>query len=411
MSTLKKTIQINPELFKLPNNKTKKTRDKKITPIINPNNLKNKLLKRIKEHKTKEIRNNIIANNNSTNTNNNDFHENEFSSAINYLSDLSKKKHILSKTLKNNSQSNNNHINNNINNNNFVNLPHVELELPDELKETTYIETNQPVMNIKYKPDKDIPYGCLKGGTKPTYKSWSQTQKYRTHPELEKLDIVRPPTPPKKHNNNNNNNNNPIPTTPTTSTTSTTSSLREQKLQQIKDKLRKISESKSNNKTLENHALEDNYNSHINLNNLSILAVTNTNKKTETETETETKTKTETNDNIIQNNNDSNYKKKYIKQTIRRKFLLGKSNKMRKVGILIKDKHTRKNIINAQKELKKVNIQDVRKYLRQQGIIKAGTTAPIDILRKTFETAMLTGEITNTNKDILLHNFLHEDKK
>jgi len=58
MST-KKTIQINPELFKIPG-KTKKNREKKelsIAPILNPNNLKNKLLKRIKEHKQTEIKN------------------------------------------------------------------------------------------------------------------------------------------------------------------------------------------------------------------------------------------------------------------------------------------------------------------------------------------------------------------
>ena len=48
MST-KKTIQINPELFKLPgsSNKTRKNREKKeltLTPIVSPNKLKSKLL-------------------------------------------------------------------------------------------------------------------------------------------------------------------------------------------------------------------------------------------------------------------------------------------------------------------------------------------------------------------------------
>ena len=49
MST-KKTIQINPELFKM-GGKTKKNRDRKeltLNPVVSPSNLKNKLLKRIK---------------------------------------------------------------------------------------------------------------------------------------------------------------------------------------------------------------------------------------------------------------------------------------------------------------------------------------------------------------------------
>ena len=49
MSTKKKVIQINPELFKMSGNKSRKNREKKdiptLNPIVSPNNLKNKLLK------------------------------------------------------------------------------------------------------------------------------------------------------------------------------------------------------------------------------------------------------------------------------------------------------------------------------------------------------------------------------
>ena len=103
--------------------------------------------------------------------------------------------------------------------------------------------------------------------------------------------------------------------------------------------------------------------------------------------------------------------KQYLKKTIKKKMTLGKLENLRIVSVLIKDNQTRKNIINTQKELKKTSISDIKKYLRQPGIIKAGNTCPSDILRKTFESAVLAGEVNNTNKDTLLYNFLSTSKE
>ena len=110
MST-KKTIQINPELFKMPGNRTKKNRERKeltLNPVVSPNNLKNKLLKRIKDHKNQELKKtntNTLSSGIKDSVSNNSTYTDEFYGAIDYLSDLSKKqkqqKAIHNKTLKN----------------------------------------------------------------------------------------------------------------------------------------------------------------------------------------------------------------------------------------------------------------------------------------------------------------------
>ena len=67
--------------------------------------------------------------------------------------------------------------------------------------------------------------------------------------------------------------------------------------------------------------------------------------------------------------------------------------------------------MDAHKALKSKPISYVKNKLREQNLIKVGSNAPNDILRKIYEDSTLAGDIVNTNSDTLLHNFMKENKE
>jgi hypothetical protein len=398
-----KKIQINPSLFSVNGgNKTKKKREKftknaSIIPLISPNILKNKLLKRIKEHKNRETNNGRNINNDSVNNENdtNEFknhdelnsdiskYTDEFNDSISYLQSLSKQKKINDeKTLydKRKEELQNSTLKNYQSLKSSSSQPKPESvfvynELPDDLKEPLItIDTqklnisNTSPINLRYNVDNVVPYGVLKGGVKPTMREWNKTQKNRDY-------IVLP------NNNNNNSLNNE----------------RETKLNNLKEKIKEKQKKEQQLQNLHQQQQQQQQEEQP----LPITVKTD-----------EIIKNNNNNSDIIEDHCDNNTIIKQIcKKTIRRKYTLGKSKIKKTVGILLKDRNTRKNVILAQKELKETSIHDVKKYLRNHNLIKVGSNAPNDILRKLYESSILAGEISNNNKDIILHNFMKEKEE
>ena len=399
-----KTISINPSLFSMGGSKTKKNREKKqkptIVPLISPNVLKNKLLKRIKEHKQREtenlennkrklptpeesIKNDIVKHELST-------FSDEFSDSINYLQTLSKQKKVNDEKLNYERQKQRKKEQlerQTVRNYQSINQPRIEhnvnLDLPEELLARPLIVVNTDTMPIggqsiqlHTKTSDSIPYGILKGGSKPTYKDWARTQRNYdvTNPQaaltIQGLEL-------NKEKNE-----------------------RENRLNNLREKLKQKQVEESVNKS------ED------------IMLTQNLIQKpveVETPEKSVENVLTQPIQNVVPINVGGGEEiiatKKITKKTIKRKYTLGRSKIKKTVSVLVKDRGTRKLILGAQKDLKRKSINDVREYLRDHNLIKIGSNAPNDVLRKLYESAMLAGEITNSNSEILLHNFSKDDKE
>lgn len=405
---MNKTISINPSLFSIGGfSKTKKNREKKIKPknmpLISPNVLKNKLLKRIKEHKVRENQENNVKKMtdsvkdtsikpNLVDTGN---YTDEFNESISYLQTLSKQTKIDENKLRRKEKLEKSTVKNyqSLIGSSSQNLSFVNIDLPEELKEpllnirdsNNFIVKNEiPITLSPYKKD-DVPYGILKGGSKPTYRNWNRTQR--------NLTIANPSSCITIDGNINREN-----------------TERENRLNKLKNNIKEkyILDSKKPHISQQPIIISD---ADLMTNNLIKKPIVTGPIIHENKINNDTQIVNINKEHSINNNNQDISIKRTIKKTIRRKYTLGKSKIKRSVGVLLKDRGTRKIIISAQRELKKKPINDVKSYLRHHNLIKIGSNAPNDVIRKLYESAMLAGEITNSNSETLLHNLMKEEKE
>jgi hypothetical protein len=355
MTLTKKIIEFNPA-FLGGSSKTKKNRAPRVAPLISPNVLRNRLLKRIKEHKKKElslsgkkVNENLINSSILSNTEERNNSTNEFDDSFTFLEDLAKKQqqttNILNKSIKHRPL--------------FPTQTNVHLDLPDELKpETTFTVSPPSVLfplplppppNVFSVVGDGVPYGILKGGNKPTFRDWNKTRK-----NLEPMTTIGAPAGIKPENSHS------------------------QKLKDLQLKLNAL--------TPQIPASEPVLQA-VQPPKAPSLTVGGGDEKPHVKST-------------------PLGRKKLLKRTIRRKYTLGKSKLKKSVSILLKDRETRKNVLIAHRALKTVPLSDINVYLKKQNLIKIGSAAPADVVRQIYESALLAGEITNVNKDVLLHNFI-----
>ena len=406
--TTQKILQINPELFKFNSGKKSlRQKEKKTRPIqdktqsLKSNKLKKELLKKVKDYqknKETEVINDeknkakietLPASNlfDSKDFENNDF-EREFNKSLSFLHDLSKKNKDKNKkkTLK------------------LVSTD-VNIEIPKD--------------SLIYNSTKEPNYGCLKNGSKPTFKELNKTQKHNMHNSGKRLQLALENNTyydhSEFHNKYQTNNANNDELTPTNKPNI------ELKIEE------KVSQETSNITNLSNNSpsvpfiIKPPFNK---VNNEIVTASYDyannyTNNKEEITKENLPKAqevkeviiediKEDLKEESKEDSKEDSYIPKLRRITRTYKYKLGKKKDAKHIGLLIKNRDTQKKVKQEVAQLKQQPIQAVKNFLREKNLIKLGSQAPNDVLRKLYEDSVLAGEITNTNNDNLVHNYLND---
>jgi len=99
------------------------------------------------------------------------------------------------------------------------------------------------------------------------------------------------------------------------------------------------------------------------------------------------------------------------KRIVRRTFKIGKSTVIPRISVLVSNRTIRNKVSTESQLLKQKPIEEIKRYLIKRGLIRVGTTAPNDVIRKMYEcSVMMCGEVQNHNPDNLLYNFLNNDE-
>lgn len=366
----KKTISINPLLFQLnKKNKTqKKEKKEKPIPLVSPNILKKNLLQKIKDHQNekKNVSNTTLDNNAKDTLNNNAFSD-EFKNSINYLSNLINKTKMKNRTLKKQ-------------NNEFNNSSPAILE--NSFEENLISST--PMINTQ--PMNTQPMNTLSMNTQPM--NTLPINNIIPDSFLDNSSISQQPLSSKNTGLNN-------------QIDPPYGCLKNANKPTYRNWLRHTQKNRDNHN---NHDNMNSLESKMNNNNSMDNTVSNNINNTREDKLSQIKNKFQQ-DNI--SNNEAKSTNCIIKKTIKKIYKLGKSKKKSIISVLIKGSTFRQKIANEKHKLSKKNISHIKSYLKKHGLLKSGSSCPNDILRKMYEDSILTGYVTNNNKDTLIHNFLN----
>ena len=129
-------------------------------------------------------------------------------------------------------------------------------------------------------------------------------------------------------------------------------------------------------------------------------------------------TNNKTVNNKISNFVDSTYNKsaipkkksiKYVTKQIKtRRFKCGKNKRTRKIGVVLKSGKMRSKVLAEKQSIKARPYAQMKNELYKKGFLKIGTSAPKNLVTEIYENCILSGDVLNRNKDVLIHNYMRD---
>ncbi len=96
-----------------------------------------------------------------------------------------------------------------------------------------------------------------------------------------------------------------------------------------------------------------------------------------------------------------------IEVEVKKRFNVGKNKTMKKIGILLKNTHTKRQNEESKTKWKRTNLKTVKNYLKKQNLIRYGSSAPTELMREIYEVSQMCGGVNNKNGKVLVDNFVH----
>ena len=379
-----KTIQFNPVFLSMSGSKSSANKtlkkEKKEKPLItmNPNKVKKQLIEKIKTFQLKEKENDVKEKTKEEEEKINIEKEfnNDFNNSVKFLEELSK----------NQKEKSNNKINRKKNKTlkagkieNEIKMQ-IETELPPEMKipfKSSYSVSTPQALAQPVLAQPVLPRQAQPVLTQPVLAQPVLEKPVLAQPVLEKPVLAQPVLPQPPAPQYSNLKNSVLPT-----------------FRQWKN-----STQKNYNSQQEKPSIKiDDYEKNIEQSERSIALETIKNKYNNENTEL-TELTIEEEPPIIN-------KKRRHRITKTRKYTLGRTGS--KVSVLIKNAKTRKLVQHELALLRQKGIPEIKTFLRKKNLLKVGSDAPNDVLRQIYEQSVLSGDIENKAKDVLIHNYMNK---